>query len=90
VDRKQVSQDYILLLLAQDWFPVWFALEKGELLVDLCCNHRLQDQKVKFVRCSIRNEDFITEFSKRVMVMWYLEIDQMRSNALVEYHFTLE
>lgn len=83
--RKTISQDYLLLLLAQDWFPAWFAFDDGEFLADLCCNYRLQDQKVMFVRCLIRSEEFIREFAKQCMTMWHLEIDQMRTDALHEY-----
>ena len=78
MERKKVSVNYLMLHLEQGWFPVWFAVEDGHLLVDL----RSQDRKVKFVICSRIDSRFITELATQTMVKWYLEIDRMRSDAI--------
>ena len=47
---KLVSENELFEIIDGGYTPVWFAIENGELLVDLCVNYRLSDGKILFLK----------------------------------------
>lgn len=95
MDRKEVDQEALFGLLDRGWHPVWFAVEGGCFLADLCCPSRLQDHKVmaviyKFGRpvedtmTSIQTMVFIQEFFIKGLRLWEKEFIQMYSDSIAE------
>lgn len=90
MDRKTVDQQLLIELLERGWLPVWFAVEEGGFLVDLCCHSRLQDGKVLFVICDLDMvaEDaqaLIQEFTVWGLGAWQREFIKMYTKSLAEF-----
>lgn len=47
---KRVSENELFEIIEGGHTPVWFAVENGELLIDLCVNYRLSEGKTLFLK----------------------------------------
>jgi len=73
-----------MLAAVDSWHPVWFAVEDGALMVDLCVNYRLTDGKVRFIQFFSTDPQELSrvanEVAKAAKENWVKTIDEMTQN----------